>query len=115
MTHIVLLRSALSEKLLTPGKKPPTKSHRSKHSIRRLKPQAPGKRWMSSSRLEDLKRITGYERLADVERCLVAQGVRFFRGRRGIWTTVDLVNAAGGIERAVAAGDEPYNPDDLAA
>ncbi len=51
---------------------------------------------------EDLKRITGYARRADVERTLHEQGIRIFRGRSGPWTTVDLINQAGGL-RPVAA------------
>lgn len=49
---------------------------------------------------EDLKRITGYERRSDVERTLHAQGIRLFRGRTGPWTTVDLINQAGGLQPA---------------
>ena len=39
---------------------------------------------------DDLKRITGYARRADVERTLHEQGIRIFRGRTGPWTTVEL-------------------------
>lgn len=46
---------------------------------------------------EELKAITGYQRPADVARCLREQGVRVFNGRRGPWTTIDLINQAGGI------------------
>ncbi|HEJ6164829.1 TPA: hypothetical protein SL829_002159 [Pseudomonas aeruginosa] len=49
---------------------------------------------------EDLKRITGYSRRADVERALAEQGVRLFRGRLGPWTTVELINQAGGLRTA---------------
>lgn len=49
---------------------------------------------------EDLKRITGYGRRADVERTLQEQGIRVFRGRSGPWTTVDLINQAGGLRPA---------------
>jgi hypothetical protein len=31
----------------------------------------------------DLQRITGYQRRSDVERSLIAQGIRLFRGRTG--------------------------------
>jgi hypothetical protein len=47
---------------------------------------------------EDLKRITGYARRADVERTLREQGVRLFRGRTGPWTTLELINQAGGLK-----------------
>ena len=57
----------------------------------------------------DLQRLTGYNRLADVERCLSAAGIRYFPGRGGIWTTMALVNQAGGLS---APGDaDPYSPD----
>lgn len=46
---------------------------------------------------EDLQRITGYQRRSDVERTLVRQGIRLFRGKSGPWTTIDLINRAGGV------------------
>ncbi|HCL2948844.1 TPA: hypothetical protein N1970_003398 [Pseudomonas aeruginosa 059A] len=49
---------------------------------------------------DDLKRITGYARRADVERTLHEQGIRIFRGRTGPWTTVELINQAGGLRPA---------------
>ncbi|MCB1606071.1 MAG: hypothetical protein KDI71_03705 [Xanthomonadales bacterium] len=57
-----------------------------------------------------LQEATGYQRLSDVERCLKDQGIRFFRGKGGIWTTIELVNAAGGLTPNAAA-EEPYSPD----
>jgi hypothetical protein len=60
---------------------------------------------------DDLKATTGYARLADVERCLKKAGIRYFYGRGGVWTTVDLINAAGG---GLPANDgQPYRPDDI--
>jgi hypothetical protein len=51
--------------------------------------------------LEDLQAITGYQRAADVERCLRDQGIRYFRGRNGVlWTTLGLIEAAGGLSPA---------------
>ncbi|UXA39112.1 DUF4224 domain-containing protein [Pseudomonas juntendi] len=47
---------------------------------------------------EDLQRITGYQRRSDVEKTLVQQGIRMFRGKSGPWTTIDLINRAGGVE-----------------
>lgn len=47
---------------------------------------------------QDLQHITGYMRRSDVERSLSNQGVRLFSGRHGPWTTIDLVNQAGGLE-----------------
>lgn len=46
---------------------------------------------------DDLRTITGYKRAADIARCLREQGVQVFYGRSGPWTTVDLVNQAGGL------------------
>ncbi|AZE58716.1 hypothetical protein G7021_00980 [Pseudomonas carnis] len=58
----------------------------------------------------DLQRITGYQRRSDVERSLVDQGVRLFRGRTGPWTTLDLINQAAGMKPAAA---ERYDADIL--
>ena len=49
---------------------------------------------------EDLKQITGYQRPGDVARCLRDQGVQVFQGRLGPWTTIDLINKAGGLTTA---------------
>lgn len=49
---------------------------------------------------DDLLAMTGYERPGDVERCLREQGVRFFWGKKGPWTTLDLINAAGGLRQS---------------
>lgn len=46
---------------------------------------------------KDLQQATGYERMGDVERCLRDNQIKYFHGRKGIWTTVAMVNAAGGI------------------
>jgi len=62
-------------------------------------------------RLPDLAEITGYTRAGDVERCLREQGIKVFRGKGGApWTTLALVNAAGGIQ-AVADADTSYPVD----
>lgn len=45
----------------------------------------------------DLRRITGHERPSDVSRCLRRQGVYVFDGRNGPYTTLELLNAAGGF------------------
>ncbi|MDR9875873.1 hypothetical protein RJC98_11820 [Pseudomonas allii] len=58
----------------------------------------------------DLQRITGYQRRSDVERSLIDQGVRLFRGRTGPWTTLDLINQAAGMKPATA---ERYDADIL--
>lgn len=52
---------------------------------------------------EDLERLTGYQRPADIESWCQRNGVRYFRGRRGIWTTLDAVNSALGLAQAPAA------------
>ncbi|ROZ80931.1 DUF4224 domain-containing protein [Pseudomonas neustonica] len=57
---------------------------------------------------EELQRITGYTRRADVEKTLRAQGIRIFAGRKGPWTTIDLVNQAGGLR---VADNDTYGPD----
>ncbi|SFU79607.1 DUF4224 domain-containing protein [Halomonas korlensis] len=59
----------------------------------------------------DLKEITGYQRPADVARCLREQGVRVFNGRGGPWTTLDLINHAGGI--TPASNTELMDPADI--
>ena len=59
---------------------------------------------------EDLQRITGYQRRSDVERTLLEQGIRMFRGRTGPWTTIDLINRAGGVGRG---RQERYDADIL--
>ncbi len=62
--------------------------------------------------LEDLQAITGYQRMADVERCLRAQGIRYFYGRTGVlWTTTGLIEAAGGLTPANT--DQVGYPADL--
>lgn len=59
---------------------------------------------------QDLQSITGYNRRADVERILLDQGVRIFRGRTGPWTTLELINQAGGVK---PARQERYDVDIL--
>lgn len=59
---------------------------------------------------QDLQQITGYQRRSDVERTLIDQGVRIFRGRSGPWTTIDLINRAGGIK---PESDDRYGADIL--
>ena len=57
---------------------------------------------------EDLQSLTGYTRRADIERSLSAQGIKFFYGKNGPWTTIDLINYAGGIR---AGSDEKYGAE----
>lgn len=60
---------------------------------------------------EDLADITGYRQPSAIERCLVEQGIQVFRGKLGPWTTIDLVNQAGGLRRTTADNDDTYSPD----
>lgn len=64
---------------------------------------------MSNSNIlttEDLKAATGYDRSADIERCLRNNGIRVFSGRKGPWTMRDIVNAAGGIVSGIKQDNE---------
>jgi hypothetical protein len=58
-----------------------------------------------------LRTITGYKTQPAVERCLKDQGIRYFYSRTGVWTTLDLINAAGGIKQAANA--DTYQPGDI--
>lgn len=57
---------------------------------------------------DDLRTITGYQRQSDVARCLREQGVKVFNGRSGPWTTIDLINQAGGLIQG--ANEEEIDP-----
>lgn len=60
---------------------------------------------------DDLRRATGYDRVGDLRRALDQAGIRYFLGRGGaVWTTIDLVNAAGGLAHGLAQ-NEPFDPD----
>lgn len=66
---------------------------------------------MSAARVlefEDLQRMTGYRRRSDVERTLRAQGIKTFVGRKGPWTTLDLINQAGGLK---PVDEDTYSAD----
>lgn len=60
---------------------------------------------------DTLKAVLNCERQADVERYLNKAGIRFFFARGGVWTTLDLVNAAGGIKSA--SNSDKYTPSDI--
>lgn len=63
---------------------------------------------VSTSRLLE---ITGYKTVGDMERCLTEQGIRLFRGKGGmVWTTMELINQAGGLA-APHAAPELYPAD----
>lgn len=68
---------------------------------------------MSLVTCEELMAITGYQRPADVARCLREQGVHVFHGRLGPWTTLALINKAGGIEPGKTADEAPAAGDIL--
>lgn len=61
----------------------------------------------------DLLAITGYDRPGDAARKLRAQGVHIFEGKDRIFTTVDLLNAAGGVLPAVTAEPVHYRAEDV--
>lgn len=58
---------------------------------------------------DDLRKLTQYDRIGDVRRCLERNGIRYFHAKDGVWTTIDLVNQAGGL--STATGPEPYPAD----
>lgn len=60
----------------------------------------------------DLKAILGYTRAADIERCLRDQGITVFWSRLGPWTTIELINQAGGLKPA-NNDDEHFKPEDV--
>jgi hypothetical protein len=47
-------------------------------------------------------------------RRLREQGIKLFEGKDGPWTTLELVNAAGGIVPTPAANGDAYRPEDIA-
>ncbi len=57
---------------------------------------------------DDLKSATGYDRTADIEKCLRKNGVRFLYGKKGIYTTIDALNAAMGLK---SVGTDKKEPD----
>ncbi|MEF2147746.1 hypothetical protein [Aquilutibacter rugosus] len=64
------------------------------------------------AQFEDLQQISGYTRAADVIKWADENGIRWKYSRNGIWTTVDALNAALGLD--AAAANEAYD-DDLVA
>lgn len=42
----------------------------------------------------DLQATTGYDRVGDIRRCLEKQGIAYFTGKDGVWTTIGLMEAA---------------------
>lgn len=62
---------------------------------------------------DDLKRISGYSRLSDVERWAKDIGLPVKRNRGGLWTTVEAVNSTLGVRPAANDDAKPYAPDIL--
>ena len=60
---------------------------------------------------KELSAVTGYRRPADQARGLRDQGITVFDGLAGPWTTVDLINNAGGINKGRET--EAYSPSIL--
>lgn len=58
---------------------------------------------------DDLRELTQYDRVGDIRRCLDKQGIRYFWGKDGVWTTQALVNHAGGLAPPTEA--DPYPAD----
>jgi hypothetical protein len=56
---------------------------------------------------EDLQRLSGFTRRADVERWAKDNGIPLKLCRGGVWTTVDAVNQALGVV-SPGATDTPY-------
>lgn len=61
----------------------------------------------------DLLSITGYQKPGDAARCLRNQGIKVFSGRKGPWTTLALINAAGGVVYSMRQNDGTYDPDEV--
>lgn len=62
---------------------------------------------------EELLEVTGYTRAGDLCRCMDNQGIRYFLGRYARpWTTLDLINAAGGLAPGGPTKVDTYDPDD---
>lgn len=65
---------------------------------------------------DDLLAVTDYDRIGDLTRAFDQQGIKYFLGKGGKpWTTIDLINKAGGLfPPAAGAGNQPtYSPDDV--
>ena len=56
---------------------------------------------------DDLQRISGYTRAADVERWATSIGLKVKPSREGVWTTANALDAALGI----AANADKYAAD----
>lgn len=66
---------------------------------------------------DDLRRLSGLgerAQLATVERWAKKAGIKYnYDGRGGIWTTMDAMNAALGLNKTDRAANEPYPADQV--
>lgn len=63
---------------------------------------------------DDLMRATGYDREGDLKRMFDQQGIRWFPGKGGRpWTTIALINQAGGLSAAANQESRPLGPEDV--
>lgn len=64
---------------------------------------------------EQLLQVTGFERPGDLTRAFDQVGIKWFPGKGGKpWTTMALINKAGGLYPAAAdAANSTYSPDDV--
>lgn len=61
---------------------------------------------------EELLAITNYEQVGPMKKKLESQGIKLFDGKNGPWTTLDLINAAGGL-KGESSNDIEFYPDDI--
>lgn len=63
---------------------------------------------------EELLQVTGFERAGDLTRLFDQVGIKWFPGKGGKpWTTMALINKAGGLFPDAAAASSTYSPDDV--
>lgn len=61
-----------------------------------------------------LLEATGFERPGDLTRMFDQQGIKWFPGKGGKpWTTMALINKAGGLFPAGGEASSTYSPDDV--
>jgi hypothetical protein len=58
----------------------------------------------------DLKRLSGFERRADVERWAKSVGLPVMPCKGGVWTTLDALNHTLGVRNVGGDGD-PYSAE----
>jgi hypothetical protein len=63
---------------------------------------------------EELLQVTGFERAGDLTRLFDQVGIKWFPGKGGKpWTTMALINKAGGLFPAAGEASSTYSPDDV--